>query len=82
MATVGAHDRGREFVDRRARQASVAPGDGETRRQAVQIPLPWAAQRLVEVVEVEHQLSGRGREHPEVAQVRVAGQLHSEPGDR
>ena len=32
-----------------------ATGDGETCREPLQVPLPWTRERLVEVVDVEHQ---------------------------
>ena len=58
------------------RVAVVLGGDQHARRQALDVPLPGTRQRLVEVVEVEHQPPlGRG-EHAEVRQVRVAATLH------
>ena len=41
-----------------------------------------AAQRLVEVVEIEHDASIRRREHAEVRQVRVTAALHTQPRAR
>ena len=38
------------------REAAVATEDLEARRQTLHVPLPRAGQRLVEVVDVEHQL--------------------------
>ncbi len=38
------------------REAEVAAGDLETRRQALHVPLPRAGERLVEVVDVEQHL--------------------------
>ena len=57
----------------------VARGDQHAHGQALDIPLPRPGERLVEVVEVEHQFSlGRG-EHAEVRQVRVAAALNLKP---
>ena len=59
-------------------EAVVARGDQHAHGQALDVPLPRSRQRLVEVVEVEHQPPlGRG-EHAEVRQVRVAAALHRE----
>ena len=58
------------------REAVVARGDQHAHGQALDVPLPRPGQRLVEVVDVEHQPPlGRG-EHAEVRQVRVAAALH------
>ena len=57
-------------------EAVVARGDQHAGRQPLDVPLPGARQRLVEVVDVEHQPPlGRG-EHAEVRQVRVAAALN------
>ena len=40
---------------RRRREAAVAPGHGEARGEPLEVPLPRARKRLVEVVEVEDQ---------------------------
>ena len=54
------------------REAVVAAGDREAGGQPLDVPLPRAGERLVEVVDVEDQPAlGRG-EHAEVGQVRVA----------
>ena len=51
--------------------------------QALHVPLPGPGQRLVEVVDVEHQVAIRGRVHAEVHQVGVAADLHVDAaGDR
>ena len=58
-------------------KAVVARGDQHAHGQALDVPLPRARERLVEVVEVEHQPPlGRG-EHAEVRQVRVPAALHA-----
>jgi len=63
----------------------AVPPRRETSRLAasrVDVPFPGAGQRLVEVVDVEHQAAlGRAKD-AEVGQVRVAARLHREPGDR
>ena len=53
--------------------------DLEARDQSLHVPLPRARQRLVEVVDVEHDRAVRCREPAEVRQVRVATALDPEP---
>ena len=56
--------------------ASFAAGEKKARRQAFKVPLPRAADGLVEVVEVEDEVSiGRGI-GAEVADMGVAAKLH------
>jgi hypothetical protein len=43
--------------------------------QPLDIPLERAGQRLVEIVDIEHQVTIGGAEHPEVRQVRVTAEL-------
>jgi hypothetical protein len=43
---------------------------------------PWAGQGLVEVVDIEHEVTFGGGEDAEVEQVRVAARLDAEPGRR
>ena len=63
-------------------EAVVARGDQHARRQPLDVPLPRPGQRLVEVVDVEHQPPlGRG-EHAEVRQVRVPAALDGQPRSR
>ena len=63
-------------------EAAVSPCDLEARDEALHVPLERARQRLVEVVDAEHQPPvGRG-EHPEVGEVRVTAELHVETGAR
>ena len=57
-------------------EAAVARGDQHARSQALDIPLPRARQRLVEVVEVEHHPPFGGGKDAEVRQVRVPAALH------
>ena len=72
LAGGGAH----RALARLRRQAAVARGDLDARGQPLDVPLERARERLVEVVEVEdHPAVGPG-ERAEVAQVRVAAQLH------
>ena len=60
-------------------EADVAPGDGQARREPLDVPLEGAGQGLVEVVEVEHEAAvGRG-EDAEVGQVGVAAELRPQP---
>ena len=60
----------------------VASSDQHARRQALDVPLPGARERLVEVVDVEHELALGRREHAEVRQVSVAAALHVQPRAR
>jgi hypothetical protein len=63
-------------------EAPLPPGDGDARGQPLHVPFPRPGQRLVEVVDVEHQVPlGRG-EHPEVAQVRVTTHLDGDARPR
>ena len=45
------------------------------------VPLPRSGQGLVEVVEIEEELPRRRGEYTQVAQVRVAGELHVQSSD-
>ncbi len=67
--------RGRRRSAVPAAEPAVAAGDRDARREALEVPLPRAGQRLVEVVEVEHQAAVRGRVAAEVGEVRVAAEL-------
>ena len=59
-------------------EAAVARGDQHAHGKALDIPLPRPRERLVEVVDVEHQPAlGRGK-RAEVRQVRVTAALHGE----
>ena len=61
-------------------EAPVPARDLEARGQPLDVPLPGSRNRLVEVVEVEHQVPlGRGVA-AEVRQVRVPAQLDLDPG--
>ena len=62
--------------------AAVATEDLEARGETLHVPLPRAGERLVEVVDVEHQLPLGRAEHAEVRQVRVAAELDVDPGPR
>ena len=53
----------------------VPAGDHEARREALHVPLPRPGQRLVEVVDVEHELALGRAEHAEVGEVGVAARL-------
>ena len=60
----------------------VARRDQHARGQPLDIPLPRSRERLVEVVDVEHQPPlGRG-EDTEVRQMRIAAALDRQPGPR
>ena len=65
------------MIDRRrwSSKPDPAPGDREARHQALDVPLPRPGQRLVEVVDVEHQPPIRGGEAAEVRQVGIAAEL-------
>ena len=63
-------------------EAVVARRDQHAHGQPLDVPLPRTRERLVEVVDVEHQPPLRRREHPEVRQVRVPAALHRQPRPR
>ena len=50
--------------------------------QPLDVPLPRAGRRLIEVVDVEDQLPLRGAEDAEVRQVRIPARLHRQPRHR
>jgi len=56
-----------------------APRDGKAGDQSLDVPLPWARERLVEVVDVEHHSSLWRCVRAEVGEVRVAATLHPDP---
>ncbi len=60
------------------REVELARGDREARRQALEVPLPRARRRLVEVVDVEDELPLRRAEHAEVGEVRIPAELDAE----
>jgi len=57
-----------------------AGGHGDGGREPFDVPFEGAGEGLVEVVEVEEQGAFRGGVQTEVEQMRVAAQLHGEPG--
>ncbi len=63
-------------------EAVVLRRDHHAAGEALHIPLPRPAERLVEVVDVEHQLPLDGGEQPEVREMGVAAALHREPTAR
>ena len=64
------------------REPIVAPGDVQTCRQPLQVPLPRPGKRLVEVVQVEHEPTFGRAEDAEVREVGVAAHLRAKPGRR
>ena len=63
-------------------EASGAAGDDEAGGQSLQVELERAVQGLVEVVDVEEQVTFRGGEQPEVDEVGVAAELDLDVGAR
>ena len=63
-------------------EGAVAPGNGETGRQPLDVPFPWARQGLVEVVHVEDEPALRRPESPEGGQVGVSTALDPLPVSR
>jgi len=57
----------------------AAPGDFQVGREPVDVPFSGAGQRLVEVVDVEHQGGARRAEQAEVGQVRILARRRREP---
>ena len=64
------------------REAVVACRDRDTRREALHVVFERTRERLVEVVQVEHQRPLRRRIEAEVRKIRVAAELHVESGGR
>ena len=56
-------------------EAARPPGDDEAGGQPLEVELERAAERLVEVVDVEQQVAFGRREQAEVDEVRVAAEL-------
>ena len=67
---------------RRLADPRVAARDDRARREALDVPLPRAGQRLVEVGDVEDEVALGGGEHAEVRHVGVPAGLHHDPGRR
>ena len=63
-------------------EASIPASHSETGHQPFHVPLERARQRLVEVVDAEHQPPIGGGENTEVGQMRIATELHVQPGPR
>ncbi len=61
-------------------EAEIARGHGEARRQPLHIPLERPRQRLVEIVDAEHQPTVWRGEEPKVGEMRVAAQLRVNAG--
>src|SRR5207249_5199882 len=59
-----------------------ATRDRQARGETLQVPFPRSAGRLVEIVDVEQELSLRRGEETEVRDVRVAARLNDEPRTR
>ncbi len=61
---------------------SSRPRDLHAGGETLHVPLPGPDRGLIEVVDVEDQVTLRRAEHPEVRQVRVAAELGPQPGGR
>ena len=73
------YDRADRELDRFALlgvESAIAAGDREARHEPLDVPLERPGQRLVEVVDAEHQPPVGSRERAEVRQMRVAAELH------
>ena len=79
---IGARGSGDHRVARGRRPAALAADDVEACAEALDVPLPRARGRLVEVVDVKDEVPLRAREEPEVVHVRVAAGLHANAGGR
>jgi hypothetical protein len=60
----------------------MAASNHETGRQAFEVPLPRAGQRLVEVVQIEHDVALRCGEEAEVGQMGIAARLDVQAAPR
>ena len=65
-----------------SREAIVARCDGDACCEALDVPFERPRERLVEIIEVEHQFAVRRMVPTEVSQVGVAAELHRQPGVR
>ncbi len=63
-------------------KAVVTAGNDEARGQPFDVPLPRARERLVEIVDVEHDPAFRRGVGAEIQQVAVATNLHLQAGSR
>ena len=79
---VASHDGQGHVPDVAGAEAVIAGGNGKAGRQALYVVLERSRQRLVEVVQVEHQGPLGRCEPPEVRQVGVAAELHVQPRRR
>ena len=79
---VGARRRQQDPPPLLALEPVFAAGDREAGGEPLDVPLPWARQRLVEVVEVEDEAPVGRREGAEVGEVGVAAGLHPQARDR
>ena len=74
-----AHRRSRMSARSASGEPVVAPGDRQARGEPLDVPLPRARERLVEVVDVEHELALGRAEDAEVREVGVAADLGRDP---
>ncbi len=72
---VGARGRRYDQAPRLLIEPEIPSGDGEARRKPLHVPLERSRQRLVEIIDAEHEPTIRGGEDPEIGEVRVAAQL-------
>ena len=54
----------------------MTPGDDDARDEPLEVPFPWGRQRLVEIIDVEDDISLRRGEAAEIQQMSVAASLH------
>ena len=66
----------------RGTQMQVPRRQNQTRREALDVPLPRTGKRFVKVVDVEDETALGRREAAEVHQVAVAAELHAQAGRR
>jgi hypothetical protein len=79
---VGADGRGDDGPAVPGGESVLPPGDDQAHGQPLEVPLPRPGQRLVEIVDVEHEIAFGRAEQPEVEHVGIAAQLHTEPRSR
>ena len=56
-------------------EASVSTGDRDARHQPLEVPLERSRERLVEVIDAEHELAVRRSEDSEIAEMGVTAEL-------
>ncbi len=82
LVAIHPHGVHHEVVTGGGRQALGRGDNVQAGGEALDVPFPRSRQRLVEIIDGERFSALRGGERAEVADVRVAAELHPDPGAR